>query len=420
MHHELHKQVIEILNKKGFESRLAGGCVRDKLLCQKPKDYDIATTATPDQVTEIFKKHFFFAVVPTGLQHGTVTITKNHESVEVTTLRVDKICDGRHAEVEFTDSFELDASRRDFTINAMYEDLYGNIYDFFNGEEDLKNGVLRFVGNADDRIQEDYLRIMRYFRFAARFEMKGTLEAIEAINRHKDGLRKISQERITSELLKTLECKHAYRGVNLMRDCEIFDIILPEWNHKRPLIETSNSIIKLASMVYGITSEQAETLGRRFKLSTTELRQLVFLCTPIKLGTEPADSLDLIDRVEELFGNPNACFGLWKTSQQYMHFEQQLNTHIQSHGTRRIKSIPFSSEKIMKTLSMKPSKELGSLLKILKRAFRNGQWSSENEGLQLVQIMTYDKERLALLLIDPSEPKRNIAKLRMEQLDENN
>jgi len=432
MHQALHIQILEVLTKAGFESRLVGGCVRDKLLHITPQDYDIATVAKPDEVGKIFKKHFFFSVVPTGLQHGTVTITKNHESVEVTTLRLDKSCDGRHAEVEFTDSFELDAARRDFTINAMSEDIYGNIYDYFGGQEDLKTQTLKFVGSPIDRIQEDYLRIMRYFRFLSRFNMSATPPASFAISQLKEGLKKISQERITSEFLKILDGKTNTSVVHFMWELGILDIILPEHDIQKlenvtwkggPRWTENNPFVKLAHMLPdNISPAEVEALGKRLKASSIEIKQLILATRPIKHGLEPADYLDLADEVEAVFG-PNkdgwrSCTRIWEIN----HPLGELAFHhaFVLYDDLRVKKLPISSEKIMKMLNIKPGKEFGTLLKILKRAYRNEVWKSEEQGLQLARIMTYDKDQLSLLLIDPIAAKRDIAKLRMEQLNENN
>lgn len=197
-------QIMKILNDEGFESRIAGGAVRDIIMNKTPKDYDIATVALPETVISIFKEQGF-DVVETGLQHGTVSINIGHILYEVTTLRVDKETDGRHAKVEFTDNWELDASRRDFTINAMYMDINGDIYDFYGGKEDCENRIVKFVGDPNKRIQEDYLRIMRWFRFIARYDGKTLPSDFNAIQTNVDGLIGISKERIFTEISKIVE-----------------------------------------------------------------------------------------------------------------------------------------------------------------------------------------------------------------------
>lgn len=190
------------------ESRLVGGCVRDTLLGITPKDYDFATPILPEVVTDIFQKEGY-GVIPTGLQHGTITVVIDKEPFEITTLRKDVETDGRHAEVKFVQNWEEDALRRDFTFNALYMDKDGQIYDYFNGQDDLKNKIVRFVGNAEDRIQEDALRILRYYRFVSRFEAFNLEpEATQAIANNKNMISHLSVERIFSEL------KQIFNNVN--------------------------------------------------------------------------------------------------------------------------------------------------------------------------------------------------------------
>lgn len=189
----------------GFEIRFVGGCVRDAILGVVPKDVDFCTDATPDEMKTIADANGF-GFIPTGIQHGTATLVVDGEPFEVTTLRIDVETDGRHAEVEFTRDFEQDAERRDLTINAMSMDFQGNVYDYFGGREDLKNKVVRFVGIAELRIQEDYLRILRYFRFAARFDAAMDQETLDLFSDPAvlDSLNTVSVERFWQEMSKLL------------------------------------------------------------------------------------------------------------------------------------------------------------------------------------------------------------------------
>lgn len=198
--------IMDRLAAAGYEARVAGGAVRDAIKGIDPKDIDLATTARPEVVQDVFEQAGF-NVIPTGLQHGTVTVVVDGEPFEITTLRIDQNTDGRHAEVEFTDDWKLDAERRDFTMNAMFVDRDGNIHDFFNGEKDLRNHRVRFVGDPVKRIQEDYLRILRFFRFKGRMTQKTgwiSREEREAIEANAKGLRQISGERIWVELQKIM------------------------------------------------------------------------------------------------------------------------------------------------------------------------------------------------------------------------
>lgn len=214
------KYVASLFNDEGFVIRLAGGVVRDILLDQKPNDIDLATEATPDQMKKILqdKPTIRMFTTPAGERHGTVSALVDGETLfEITTLRIDRETDGRHAEVEFIKDWQLDALRRDFTINSMFMELDGKVIDYFDGQNDLKEGIVRFVGNPVDRIKEDYLRILRYFRFYCRFGTKDHLEeTLKAIRENLDGLKSISGERIWVEVKKTLAHKRANKVIPLM------------------------------------------------------------------------------------------------------------------------------------------------------------------------------------------------------------
>lgn len=200
-------RAIELLESRGFETRLCGGAVRDILLGRSVFDYDLATQANPQELLKIFTEKPFRGL-PTGLDHGTVTVVYNRRVVgEFTTLRRDKNPDGRHASVEFGGiSFEEDALRRDFTVNALFLDTKGCITDYVCGLDDLQSSTLRFVGDPVARIEEDYLRALRFFRFAAQISFKTlcprALTAIASVPAEKIG--KLSKERIYQEWRKTL------------------------------------------------------------------------------------------------------------------------------------------------------------------------------------------------------------------------
>lgn len=201
--------LVEVFKKYNHEIRLAGGAVRDLLMNKQPTDLDFATTATPSQMKSMFKAENIRMINMNGEKHGTITPRINEkENFECTTLRIDVLTDGRHAEVEFTKDWLLDANRRDLTINAMFLGLDGSVYDYFFGWEDLQDRRVRFVGNADTRIKEDFLRILRYFRFYGRIATtpdEHEPETLKIIADNAQGLQKISGERIWVELKKILQ-----------------------------------------------------------------------------------------------------------------------------------------------------------------------------------------------------------------------
>ena len=205
--------IFSYLNEAGKESkvRFVGGCVRKALYGETIDDIDLATSLTPDQVKKIFFENNI-KVIDTGISHGTVTAILNRKKFEITTLRKDVFTDGRHANVEFTIDWEKDASRRDFTINAIYADIEGRVFDPLNGISDLTDGKIKFIGLPEERIQEDYLRILRYFRFFIHYSKTDYDEdVIGSIKKNINGLNKISNERIFEELKKIIETKNLHK-----------------------------------------------------------------------------------------------------------------------------------------------------------------------------------------------------------------
>lgn len=197
------QRLHDVLTKRDHGLWFVGGMVRDLLLGIEPKDVDLCTTATPEQMIAIFTEEGI-RFEPTGLQHGTLTVIIDGEVYEITTLRIDTDQDGRHATVVYTTDLILDLGRRDLTINAMAMDFDGNLIDPFNGAQDLTDKRIRFVGNPDDRMREDYLRILRWLRFHDRIATGTPLDAdtVAAARRNADGLRKIKRERVWMEMAK--------------------------------------------------------------------------------------------------------------------------------------------------------------------------------------------------------------------------
>ena len=198
-----HRRALEVLSQGG-EGRFVGSAVRDSLLGCAISDFDIATTHAPNAVFGLFAPYAQH-VVKTGIAHGTVTVHMDGYVYEITTLREDLACDGRNARVQYTQSWEKDASRRDFTFNALYVDAGGTLYDYHGGVQDLNDGVVRFIGDPQKRIAEDYLRILRFFRFTARYGHGHVDDAsLKACLTYKEDLLRLSRERIATELTKLM------------------------------------------------------------------------------------------------------------------------------------------------------------------------------------------------------------------------
>lgn len=266
------------------DARFVGGAVRDTLLGLPVADVDIATRHPPETVLALLKAAGIRAV-PTGLAHGTVTAVTAGGPVEVTTLRRDVATDGRHATVAFTDDWRTDASRRDFTINALYADCRtGAVFDYFGGAADLAMGRVRFIGDPLTRIAEDHLRILRFFRFHARFGEAVDADGLAACAARANDLMALSRERIAAELLKLLVARHAVATVALMVEHGILAAVLPEIDaagaerlaHLAQAEEACaiapDAVRRLAVL---LPPAVAEAVGARLKLSNADRKRLV-------------------------------------------------------------------------------------------------------------------------------------------------
>ena len=236
------KIIFTHLNETGKENvaRFVGGCVRKSLTGEIIDDVDLAITLEPNEVKKKLLERNI-KVIDTGISHGTLTVIINNKKFELTTLRKDISTDGRHAEVQFTSHWEEDAARRDFTINAIYVDPEGRIFDPYNGVIDLKNGEIKFIGDAKDRIQEDYLRILRYLRFFTQYSKTDhDLNTIKSIKQNINGLNKISNERIFDELKKFLSLKNFSDLFFNNESKEIFLNIFPQIKYYSRLKNLNN------------------------------------------------------------------------------------------------------------------------------------------------------------------------------------
>jgi len=222
------KTLFNHLIKDGTELRVVGGAVRDFLSNRKFSDIDIACKYLPEETATILKK-CNVKTIATGVKYGTITAVINGEQFQITTLRKDIKNFGRDCEVEFVDDFYPDAIRRDFTINAMSIDFAGNLYDYFGGRQDLENQIVKFIGDADTRIKEDYLRILRFFRFSCFYGQNIDQDGLVACIRNKGQIFNLSSERIRDEFFKILSCQdrdNLWLIISKMQEVEILTLIL--------------------------------------------------------------------------------------------------------------------------------------------------------------------------------------------------
>lgn len=278
------RAVLAALTARGRTVRFVGGCVRNTLLGRAVADIDIATPDPPETVLDLLGAAGIRAI-PTGLAHGTVTAVQDGRSFEITTLRRDVRTFGRHAEVAFTEDWEADARRRDFTMNALYADPDGLVHDPVDGLPDLETRRVRFIGDPNARIREDYLRILRFFRFYAWYG-EGPLdpEGLRAAAQEREGLRNLSAERVRDELLKLLAAPDPLPSLRAMAETGVLEIVLPEAQDLDRLarltaiersLSWSDSVRRLGALIVnGLPVLDAAALAERLRLSNKERDRL--------------------------------------------------------------------------------------------------------------------------------------------------
>lgn len=279
------QKLLAALSEGGEAARVAGGAVRNALLGEPVADIDVATTVPPAETMRRAQRAGF-KPLPTGFEHGTVTVVMPSRAVEVTTLRADVETDGRHAVVRFGRDWQADAERRDFSINALYADAGGTVLDLVGGLPDLEARTIRFIGEADARIREDFLRILRFFRFFAWYGRgRPDADGLRACARLKEGLDGLSAERVWSELKKTLGAPDPSRALLWMRQAGVLSRVLPEsekWGidaihglvaAERHFGWAPDSLLRLQAIVPP-DAERMEGLAWRLKLSRAETERL--------------------------------------------------------------------------------------------------------------------------------------------------
>ncbi|WP_265025481.1 CCA tRNA nucleotidyltransferase [Wolbachia endosymbiont (group A) of Bibio marci] len=376
--------IIDAIEEFGGEARLVGGCVRDSILQRDVHDIDLATNLPPNQTIKALKLRNI-KTIPTGLKHGTITAVLNQRSFEITTLRHDVKCDGRHAKVEFTNNWQADASRRDFTFNALYADKHGHIYDYFGGIEDLKARRLNFIGNAEDRIKEDYLRILRAFRFHAKICV-GDLsdEILSVCKKHSHMIQNLSGERIRDEILKLLECNDPFPTLKSMQESDVLQKIIPK-EVKCEILSSSlllgtDALVKLALLLRTTKKNDRLSLGeyvsKFLRLSNKQKKKLLFLLSnDIKTELSEKEQKKYIS----LFGRELYC-DLVKICG--VESGENVDEYISFANTFNIPKFPLSGDDLI-NIGHQPGKSLGKNLELLRQHWEDSSYTLTKEELVL-------------------------------------
>ncbi|PNI53034.1 TRNT1 isoform 3 [Pan troglodytes] len=368
------KSLTELFVKENHELRIAGGAVRDLLNGVKPQDIDFASTATPTQMKEMFQSAGIRMINNRGEKHGTITARLHEENFEITTLRIDVTTDGRHAEVEFTTDWQKDAERRDLTINSMFLGFDGTLFDYFNGYEDLKNKKVRFVGHAKQRIQEDYLRILRYFRFYGRIVDKPgdhDPETLEAIAENAKGLAGISGERIWVELKKILV------GLPANASLEEFDKVSKNVDGFSP-----KPMTLLASLFK--VQDDVTKLDLRLKIAKEEKNLGLFIVKNRKDLIKATDSSDPLKPYQDFIIDSREPDATTRVCELLKY--QGEHCLLKEMQQWSIPPFPVSGHDIRK-VGISSGKEIGALLQQLRE-----QWKKSGYQMEKDELLSYIKK----------------------------
>mgnify|MGYP006143396253 CR=1 FL=1 len=353
-------------------ARFVGGCVRKHLTNDIIDDIDIATILNTSEIKEKFK-NTNFQVIDTGIKHGTVTLISDQLKLELTTLRKDVKTDGRHAEVEYINDWQLDSERRDFTINAIYLDIDGKIFDPQMGTIDLRNNRVKFIGDPLKRIEEDYLRIIRFIRFKIMYNSKVEFTTSQAIKHSLNGIKQISKERILSELLKILDLKNFINLNDSKYLKELFSLIFPEFD-KLERLERLKKICSRAQISRDILlatllideKNNHEYFSHKYKISNEIKEKLYLLAKDLKLLKENKDFFNKDLEKNIYLSNKNHLINLnilnFINNSKYKlkDFSEILKKILQS----KVHVLPIDGKYLIEN-GMKEGSTLGRVLKII-------------------------------------------------------
>ena len=390
------KKIFKIIEEfsSTSEIRYVGGCVRKVINNEVVDDIDLAVNLNPDEVSKIFKKNNI-KFYETGINHGTITALIDNKKFEITSLRKDVLTDGRHAKVEFSNDWHEDASRRDFTINAIYADIDGNLFDPFDGKKDLENGKIKFIGEADKRIKEDYLRILRYVRFFLNYsKKKHDLSIIKIIKQNLDGFNKISPERLLDEF-KKLFYSHGF--VKLTKDIfcsEIIKLIFPQFKNINIFKKLNNfakeninnlDFVFLISLMIIDGSDNADYFIYKFNLSKKDQKRILFLNN--FFSTTANNKIFSINNLRKIlyFNGKQALLDLlYFQVFRSKKIDKKLINFIELFKDEETPLLPLKATTLIAKYNIPEGKELGVQLKKVEKKWINNNFEISDEEIQQI------------------------------------
>ena len=374
------------------EIRYVGGCVRNIINKEKVDDIDLAVNLNPANVCEALKKENI-KYYESGIQHGTITALINNIKFEITSLRKDIETDGRHAKIEFSNNWKEDASRRDFTINSIYADIEGNLFDPFEGKKDLKIGKINFIGNAEIRIKEDYLRVLRYIRFFLNYSKnKHSPEIIRTIKKNLSGFSNISSERLLDEFQKLLRSEGFFKLMK-DKDClEIINLVFPQLKNISIFNKLNNfaknhfnevDFIFLLSLIIIDGTDNVDYFIYKFNLSKKDQKRLLFLnnFNNQKINTKTYSEKNL-NKIFYFNGKEALMdiiyFKIFKSKK----IDNNLLKMIENFKDKEIPTMPLKADILMEKYNISEGKELGKKLKAIEEVWTNNDFKITEKEVQ--------------------------------------
>ena len=386
-------KIFDAINSFSSDSeiRYVGGCVRKIINKEKVDDIDLATNLDPQKVCEALKENKI-NYYETGIEHGTITAIIDEYKFEITTLREDISTDGRHAKVQFSKDWKEDASRRDFTINSIYSDREGNLFDPFDGRKDLENGLVKFIGNSDIRIKEDYLRILRYLRFFTNYSKHPhNPELIRKLKMNIGGISKLSKERLFDELKKISQLENLEKIAKNKISLELLQIIFPELkniiifsklnSYKRSILEENDFIFMLSLMIID-DSDNTDYFFYKFNISKKDQKRIKIINDfyQEKISSKTF-SENKMNRIFYYDGKQAVCDILNYYLIKSKKIEKNLMDLIHLYKNKSIPKMPIGADTLMTKFNIPEGKQLGTKLKTIEE-----EWVKNNFKISDKQI----------------------------------
>ena len=387
------KKIFNSINKfsSNSEIRFVGGCVRKILNKENVDDIDLATNLSPPQVCEVLKKNNI-NFYESGIEHGTITAIIENYRFEITSLREDVKTDGRHAEVKFSTDWKKDASRRDFTINSIYSDIKGNLFDPFDGKDDLENGLIKFIGDPEQRIKEDYLRILRYLRFFLKYSnQKHNPQIIKIIKKNLDGILNLSKERLLDELKKYTKYKVLTKLSKDKLSLELFNIIFPEIKmikHFTKLNTFAEKKVKEGDFIFLLSlliidgTDNTDYFIYKFNISKKDQRRLKIIDQFFKKKiTATSFSEKNLNKFFYFYGKEAVIDVLSYRLFFQKKIDKNLLNFIKLFQSKILPTMPIGAKTLMEKYDIPEGKNLGNKLKLIEE-----EWVNNNFQLSPKQI----------------------------------